>query len=144
MKKTKARQAIIETLTVASEPLSAASVFQRLNISVDQVTVYRNLHLLEEEGLADSFILHCADHGTERYYTASPQTGGNGYTVHRHWFHCEKCHNFIDLGSCKLAELVADYETQYGLSVHTHTLYLTGVCANCKSPEPREKANAQE
>lgn len=122
----------METLSSAKSPLSAASIYEAMGESADQATVYRNLHLLEEEGLADSFILHCADHGTERYYTACPAMDNEEHPAHRHWFHCEKCHRFTDLGSCKLEELVSDYEKQYGLTVLTHTLYLTGICANCK------------
>ena len=132
MKKTKARQAIMETLARAKAPLTAAAVYEALGESADQATVYRNLHLLDEAGLADSFILHCADHGTERYYTARAETDESGQGAHRHWFHCEKCHSFTDLGSCTLASLVSDYETRYDISVLTHTLYLTGICADCK------------
>lgn len=131
MKRTKARQAIMESLAAAKAPLTAAAIFDSLSVSADQATVYRNLHLLEDEGLAESFILHCEDHGTERYYTAAvdPDEGGH---AHRHWFHCEKCHSFTDLGSCKISDLVSAYEGQYGISVRTHTLYLTGICAKCR------------
>lgn len=132
MKKTQARQAIIQALADASAPLTAKSIYQALGVTTDPATVYRNLHMLEENGLVDSFILHCADHGTEWYYTACPEIDSAGHPAHRHWFHCESCHNFTDLGSCKLAELVSDYEKTYGLSVLTHTLYLTGICAKCK------------
>jgi len=128
MRMTAARRAILEMLGSASEPLSAMDVYNLLNFSADQATVYRSLHYLDEEGLCDSFILHCADHGTERYYTASPKTENN---THRHWFHCEKCHRFTDLGVCKLGTLVSDYEMKYGLTVRNHTLYLTGICSQC-------------
>ena len=132
MKKTKARQAIMEILAHAKVPLTAAAVYGALGASADQATVYRNLHLLDEAGLADSFILHCADHGTERYYTARAEAGEGEQGAHRHWFHCERCHSFTDLGSCTLASLVSDYETRHGITVLTHTLYLTGFCAACK------------
>lgn len=128
---TKARIAVLEVLGKATEPLTAASVHLALEISIDQVTVYRTLHYLEEHGMADSFILHCANHGTERYYTVTPDAKNDGM-LHRHWFHCERCHRFIDLGECTLASLVEDYEKQLGLAVHSHTLYLTGFCPDCK------------
>jgi Fur family transcriptional regulator, ferric uptake regulator len=131
MKKTKARQAIMEALASAKAPLSAAAIYDALGVSADQATVYRNLHLLEDEGLAESFILHCADHGTERYYTAAADPA-EGEHSHRHWFHCEKCHSFTDLGSCKICDLVSAYENEYGISVRSHTLYLTGLCAKCR------------
>ncbi len=132
MRMTKARKAIMETLARAKAPLSAQAVYEALKVSADPATVYRNLHALEDEGLADSFILHCAGHGTERYYTALTRPGEGGEDAHRHWFHCEKCHRFTDLGSCKLAPLVADFEASHGLTVRAHSLYLTGICARCK------------
>ncbi len=127
---TKARQAVIEVLASSAEPLSAAAVFQYLGSCCDQATVYRTLHYLEEHGFADSFILHCEEHGTERYYTAL--AGGDGKPApHRHWFHCERCHRFIDLGGCKIDRLVSEYETEYGIQVKSHTLYFTGLCGGC-------------
>jgi len=129
---TKARQAVIDVLSLASEPLSAAAVYQHLGNLCDQVTVYRTLHYLEEHGFADSFVLHCEEHGTERYYTALRGREGAA-TLHRHWFHCERCHRFIDLGSCKIDRLVSEYEQEYGIEVKNHTLYFTGVCKGCRA-----------
>ena len=131
---TKARQATLAILRDAQEPLSAAAVQERIGVCCDQVTVYRSLHFLEENGLADSFILHCAQHGTERYYTAidSPK---DGYSGHHHWFHCEVCHRFLDLGDCQLHRLVADYESTHQITVKSHTLYFTGICSSCQSQE---------
>jgi Fur family ferric uptake transcriptional regulator len=107
-------------------------VQERIGVCCDQVTVYRSLHFLEENGLADSFILHCAEHGTERYYTAvdSQKDGSSG---HHHWFHCEICHRFLDLGDCQLHTLVAGYEATHQITVKSHTLYFTGICADCKT-----------
>lgn len=132
---TKCRKEILDMLAAASEPLSAADLFGRMT-GADQVTVYRTLHYLEEHGFAESFVLHCdahacAAHAAKRYYTASVDSSG-GERGHRHWFHCEKCHRFIDLGSCRMDELVREYERENGIVVKTHTLYLTGLCADCR------------
>jgi len=128
---TKTRQTTLDILRNAKEPLSASAIFQLIDDRCDPVTVYRTLHYLEEQGLADSFILHCDEHGTERYYTACGDCEGK-HGLHHHWFHCEKCHCFIDLGNCKLDSLVASYEHDLGLVVSSHTLYLTGLCNNCR------------
>ena len=129
---TKARQATLQVLRSAQEPLSASSVLRCIGNSCDQVTVYRTLHYLEEHGLADSFVLHCEQHGTERYYTAL-DIPGEHHTPHHHWFHCERCHCFIDLGNCQISTLVAEYEQKHQIKVKTHTLYFTGICASCKA-----------
>ncbi len=127
---TKARSKVLSVLTNANEPLSASGIVKSVSDLMDQATVYRALHFLEENGYADSFILHCLSHGTERYYTALPQSGNS---IHRHWFHCEMCHSFTDLGECLLNSVMRDYERDHDLSIHTHTLYLTGLCSSCKA-----------
>jgi Fur family ferric uptake transcriptional regulator len=126
------RKTVLEILVQAHEPLSAATVLRIAGSKADQVTVYRTLHYLEENGYADSFVLHCTSHGTERYYSATIGADGTPAT-HSHWFHCEQCHRFIDLGTCTIHELVTEYEREYGIEVRTHTLYLTGICPNCRA-----------
>jgi Fur family ferric uptake transcriptional regulator len=122
---TKARKAAFDALGKASAPLSAAGVLSAIGACCDQATVYRALHYLESAGLAESFVLHCDEHGTERYYVSAT-------AVHRHWFHCESCHSFIDLGACRLGDLVQDLEAERGLKVNRHVMYLTGLCKACQ------------
>lgn len=121
---TRAREAALEVLRGAGTPLSAAGVLETLGACCDQATVYRTLHYLEARGLAESFTLHCEEHGTERYYVAA-EAG------HRHWFHCEACHRFVDLGGCRIEGLAADLEAELGLRVRRHVLYFTGLCPDC-------------
>ncbi len=121
---TRARKAALDALVAAERPLSAAGVCAAIDLDCDQATVYRALHYLEERELAESFILHCDEHGTERYYVSA----GAG---HNHWFHCEACHRFIDLGKCRIGDLAAEIERENGVQVRRHVLYFTGLCGNC-------------
>lgn len=111
-------------LDSATEPLSAAGVVATVGSRCDLATVYRALHYLEDAGLSESFVLYCSEHGVERYYVSRKST-------HRHWFHCESCHRFIDLGACRIGCIVADVEREMGLKVTKHTMYLSGICADC-------------
>lgn len=127
---TQARERVLEILSLATEPLSAQAIFSRTGTSFDQATVYRTLHYLEDRGYCESFVLYCREHGTERFF--SPVRSGEGKTLpHRHWFHCERCHGFSDLGTCAIESLTERYERERELIVHTHTLYFTGVCKEC-------------
>jgi Fur family ferric uptake transcriptional regulator len=123
---TRARAAALAVLDAADEPLSAAGVLSRLVGCCDQATVYRALHYLEETGRAESFVLSCSEHGVERYYASRS-------APHRHWFHCESCHRFVDLGACRIGKLVTEAERDLGLRVSRHTLTLTGMCPSCAS-----------
>ncbi|NLA96709.1 MAG: transcriptional repressor [Spirochaetales bacterium] len=125
---TKSRKALLEVLRMSNEPVSASHLLHQPSNRFDQATVYRNLHYLEEKGMADSFILHCTEHGTERYYSYRSCEDG----VHHHWFHCRTCHRFIDLGDCQYDEQLARWEQAYGFTVSDHTFFLTGQCKNCK------------
>jgi Fur family transcriptional regulator, ferric uptake regulator len=121
---TKARSAVLSALDSAAEPLSAAGVRAILRCPCDQATVYRALGFLEESGRAESFVLRCEEHGTERYFVSAARP-------HRHWFHCESCHRFIDLGECRLGELERGLEAELGLKVMRHSLYFSGLCPEC-------------
>jgi Fur family ferric uptake transcriptional regulator len=134
---TKARKATLDVLQQADRPLSANEISDRIAYTCDPVTIYRTLHYLEDKGYADSFVLHCSEHGTERYYTAI-NAWGHTYG-HHHWFHCEHCHTFIDLGDCRISSLIAEYEKERGVTVTGHTLYLTGICPDCAAQNPSSK-----
>ncbi|HLW21972.1 MAG TPA: transcriptional repressor, partial [Sphaerochaetaceae bacterium] len=122
---TKARKATLQVLLQADRPLSANEISERIEVACNPVTIYRTLHYLEHHGYADSFVLHCSEHGTERYYTAAASDEGS--RGHHHWFHCERCHTFIDLGDCRISSLIDGYEQEMGIQVTGHTLYLTGI-----------------
>ncbi|MFA5852525.1 MAG: transcriptional repressor [Spirochaetales bacterium] len=121
---TKARKAVLGILDGANQPLSALEVGGSAGALCDTATIYRALHYLEENGLAESFVLHCATHGTERYYVSHN-------APHRHWFHCERCHRFVDLGACKVEPILREMEKTSGVAIRSHTLYATGICADC-------------
>jgi Fur family ferric uptake transcriptional regulator len=129
---TKARSVALEVLRSAGEPLSASDIYRRLDNCCDQVTVYRTLHYLEEHGYAESFVLHCDEHGTERYYASLNGESGTR-APHRHWFHCESCHRFIEIGTCTVSSLVDSFQEKQGVTVNRHVLYFTGLCAECRA-----------
>jgi Fur family ferric uptake transcriptional regulator len=120
---------VLAALTVATEPLSTAGVLAVVGESCDQATVYRALDYLESAGRAESFVLRCSEHGTERYFVSSGRP-------HRHWFHCESCHRFIDIGACALDGLMAELERERGFRIRGHTLYFTGCCPACGGHPP--------
>ena len=126
---TKARMTVLTLLGEATEPLCASEIAGLLQGQFDLATIYRTLHYLEERNLADSFILHCSAHGTERYYSSMEKEDA----CHHHWFHCEQCHRFIDLGGCNLDALLGSYEKENGIVITDHTFFLTGICPECNA-----------
>lgn len=121
---THARTLALEALARAPHPLSALGLANLVKDSCNQATVYRALHFLEAQGLVHGFVLHCSQHGTERYFVKAD-------SMHRHWFHCERCHGFMDMGSCRLQGLQSDLEQEFGIQIRDHNLSFTGICKNC-------------
>jgi Fur family ferric uptake transcriptional regulator len=138
---TKARKNILDILTNSDGPKSALDIFPLVENEMNQVTVYRALHYLETEGYVDSFILHCTQKGTERYYVALRDSMGNT-CVHHHWFHCEVCHNFTDLGSCQIDSLLNQYNKENNITILHHNLSLSGICHSCQ--QKMEKGESLE
>jgi len=132
---TRAREAVLAALDAAEEPLSANAVLGRMgSCRCDQATVYRSLDYLEESGLAESFVLRCSEHGTERYFVSASRP-------HRHWFHCESCHRFVDIGACRLGELAAELERERGFQVRRHSMYFSGLCPECRGSRAGKTAS---
>ncbi|MCX7788063.1 MAG: transcriptional repressor [Spirochaetes bacterium] len=121
---TKARKTILDTVEDSPVPLSASEIHKKITRPMDLVTVYRSLKYLEDNGFLESFSFTCTDKRTERYYYRRREP-------HVHFFHCEQCHTFLDLGKCELDTQVIRLETQFGVRIATHTLYFTGICARC-------------
>jgi len=131
---TSIRKQALDILVASGKPLSAAALFERLGTQCDQATVYRTLHYFEAQGYTESFVLHCDEHGTERYYTAAKDATGLPLP-HRHWFHCEGCHQFTQITTCGIANVVETFESQSGARVTNHILYLMGLCRECQKKE---------
>jgi Fe2+ or Zn2+ uptake regulation protein len=119
---------ILDFLATASAPVAAGDVARGLEGLCDLATVYRTLHRLERTGKVESFAFECRERGIERYYQRRQ-------TPHRHFFHCESCHRFIDVGSCRLSQLTRDLERDLGARIEAHTLYFTGRCAACRTED---------
>ena len=123
---TKLRQAVLDILGKAEGPMAALDIAGVAGEICDTATIYRSLHYLEDQGLADSFVLSCTAHGTERYYVSHGAS-------HRHWFHCERCHTFVDMGECRIEPLIQEMGKVSGVHIRSHTLYATGICDTCLS-----------
>jgi len=123
---TRYRALVLENLDGLETPCSALFIAHEVRERCDQATVYRALHWLEAQGHVESFILHCREHGTERYYVHRKLS-------HRHWFHCTLCHRFLDLGSCTMESQIRHWEKSFGIIACSHELHVTGLCATCSS-----------
>jgi Fur family ferric uptake transcriptional regulator len=120
------REEILSIIRKSPVPVNAASIHEEVKERINLATVYRALKFLEDHNLAEGFTILCKSTGTVRFYTEKSRN-------HNHYFHCEKCHRFSVFGACKLKDSIRNFEKDTENTVYEHTLYLTGICRDCKS-----------
>ncbi len=122
------REAIYQTLSSTRTHPTAEWVYQQLKPSIPDLslgTVYRNIAVLREMGLAKSIGIFG---GQERFDTDMSQ--------HSH-FVCKKCHKIIDVpGGKKFVDknIYTFIENECNADVESHSIMFYGICGNCKNP----------
>ncbi|MBN1410034.1 MAG: transcriptional repressor [Spirochaetales bacterium] len=124
-KLTKKRQRILSIINGSSVPLSAGDVHALLKKAVNLATIYRGLHYLELQHRIEGFTILCTREGAVRYYFKKENP-------HLHFIHCEVCHTFSPFRGCLREKLMNKIASELDYSIHSHVLYLTGVCGSCK------------
>ena len=129
IKKTRQRIDIFKVLYSASQPLSAAEIFDTL-IRRDEKekyafsTVYRNLLAFEKAGLITKTTLSTEDNAV---YELKKST-------HKHYAVCVKCHKKIPIKTCPLHDIAAVVSDSLpGFDITGHQLEILGVCKDCKN-----------
>ena len=122
---TVARKAILALLTNESVPLSVSDLFARLRkqkISVDKVTVYRELDFLEGQGIVHRVSLQDRH---RRYELASRE--------HHHHLICQACRGVKDIVLDERIETqLRAIAKQKKFLVQRHALEFFGLCHACQ------------
>lgn len=121
---TQPRRRLISILEQAERPLSADEILAFApDHDLDLVTVYRNVTLLCELGLAQSVQL---ENGKQLFELQADEDD------HHHHIICRHCHAVVRLDLCFGAEL-EKYARSFGFSELNHTIEVHGTCTNCAS-----------
>lgn len=117
------RTAIYDCLCQSKSHPSAEAIYAQLKPQIPDLslgTVYRNLHLFKEQGLA---VTVATVSGVERF---------DGDTAPHVHFICTDCSAVIDLEDMQVPKtLITDAERSSGGSVAECQLSFTGKCRNC-------------
>ncbi len=128
LKNTPGRQAVLEVLAHAQEPLAAGEVYRRVlagegtekNRRTCLSTVYRTLTTLVEKGLL---------------LRGSGQDGSLLYQLrdsrHRHYLICTRCGSSVPIPGCPLEGLEQSLGAKTGFAITGHNLELYGLCPQC-------------
>jgi Fur family ferric uptake transcriptional regulator len=118
------RQTILEILEQGDGHMTAAELLAAVEArdpSIGRASVFRTLDLMVKIGL----LWPSVQGGSTVHYMLMP----NG---HHHHIICTRCEKRIEFEDCRLGELIAALEEQYGIQIEGHLLELYGVCADCK------------
>jgi Fe2+ or Zn2+ uptake regulation protein len=115
-----ARRLIIEALFAADGPVSAQQLSQEL--SLDESSVYRNLELLERQGLTRHVHL---GHGPGLYALVGRDDG--------EYLYCERCAKVTLLGPEELDSVRAQISERFGHHARFTHFAIVGLCDGCAS-----------
>lgn len=124
-KLTKPRKAILAILEQRSLPITVSEIADELKkarATVDLVTVYRNVAMLQELGLVNQVGLH---EGQVRYEICHGRE-------HHHHIQCRGCGQIVDLMLCPLKKLTELVERKTKFAIDGHALEFFGWCPQCR------------
>jgi Fur family transcriptional regulator, ferric uptake regulator len=113
-----ARRLIIEALFAAAGPVSAHQL--SLELSLDESSVYRNLELLERQGLTRHVHL---GHGPGLYALVGRDDG--------EYLYCERCAKVTLLGPEELDSVRAQISERFGHHARFTHFAIVGLCERC-------------
>ncbi|HEU5003045.1 MAG TPA: transcriptional repressor [Actinomycetota bacterium] len=127
MRRTSARQAILEALVGSEDHVTAediATEVHRRFPSVDVSTVYRTLDILEQLGIIEHTHL---SHGPAIFHLAEDD--------HQHLV-CERCGRVEEVPPGKLEPLLEAIRTEFDFDVDRRHFALVGLCGECRRVSP--------
>jgi Fur family ferric uptake transcriptional regulator len=116
------RKKILTEVKKSELPVSARKIHGRIGKKTAFSTVYRALDFLEKNGHIESFSISCEPCGKDRYFVDASRG-------HVHYFHCERCHSFIETGGCTVH--IHDVERDFNVVIKRHILVFSGLCKQC-------------
>lgn len=122
---TRQRRALQEALRGIEEFCSAQQIHARLADSGESVglaTVYRNLQAMAADGEID---VRRTDDGEALYRACSPS--------HHHHLVCRECGRTVEVDAPAVERWAASVSAEHGFSEVSHTVEITGRCADCRS-----------
>jgi len=124
---TKGRRAVVDAMSEASGPMSAAELSDLLGAEVPLSSLYRTLAILEEAGVA---VHHLGAKGMTRYELAEWLTG------HHHHLVCVVCGSVEDVEIPESEErtlrgLVSEIGVRNDFTPTDHALEIEGRCSSC-------------
>lgn len=112
------RRLVLQALFAADAPVSAAHLTRELQI--DESSVYRNLEVLEEQGV----VRHV-------HLGHSPGLYGLVTAKHVEYLYCQRCTRVTTVSPDRLDAVRALIDAEFGFEARFTHFAIVGVCADC-------------
>jgi Fur family ferric uptake transcriptional regulator len=119
------RRLVLEQLFAADRPVSAEHITSLLNL--DLTSVYRNLEVLEQQGLVRHVHL---GHGPGLYALIAHGD--------REYLYCEHCHAVTAVSPEELDPVRDEIRERFGYDARFTHFPITGTCRSCATEPPGE------
>jgi Fur family ferric uptake transcriptional regulator len=121
LKVTPKRVAILEALFTSKTPLSVKILTERVEIRMDQATIYRGLEEFKRVGIVSQIY-----NGSEE---ALYECGCLDH--HHHHITCTKCGLITEIDACIDSNTLTQVSKATGFAISAHSLELQGLCRQC-------------
>ncbi len=121
IKATRQRVEIYKVLQKVQQCLSADEILQALeaqNLKIDLATVYRNLELFVQNGIAVKSTIN-----RKHFFEIKKSS-------HHHYFVCIKCNAKAEIVDCKI-NLIEEELNKMNFKILEHNLEVYGICDKC-------------
>lgn len=122
-KTTKQRKAIIQLLEEHITPLHAEEIFLKLKekgINLSLSTVYRNLDMLQKQGLV------------VKAYMLNEDKARFGLASKKNYLVCQNCKKIVIIDNCPFEKFKEELIEVHGFDILGHSIEVYGICPECK------------
>lgn len=120
---TKQKEVILDVILKSTNHPTIKEIYQqvqKIDSSIGQATVYRNINSLAKEGTVKKL----SDTTNEYHYDGNVKE-------HNH-FICKNCHKIIDIFTTKNKNNIKSIAREYSLLIDEVSITYEGLCNNCK------------
>lgn len=133
-KTTKQRQAIIELLEKNITPMHAEDIYLKLKekgIDLSLSTVYRNLDMLQKQGLV------------VKAYMLNEDKARFGLASKKNYLVCQKCKKIVIIDNCPFEKFKEELIEVHGFDILGHSIEVYGICPECKESMSKDIKSSQ-
>ena len=128
-KLTNARKAVLNVIFHEEQHLNSTEIIEKVGVQnprIGRASIFRSLELFTELG-----IIRPTNYDAQSSrYVVMEEDGHHAHLV------CNQCKRVIDLGDCRLENMLNEFAEENGFELTGHLLELYGVCRKCAIPHP--------